>query len=277
MTEPKIDLHIHSHFSDGTLSPEELVQACRRAGVSHLSLTDHDALEGLPAMLREGESSGMNVLGGVEINTRDGDQIHMLGYGIRAEDELLAERLRRFRSRRQERIHQILGKLRALNIPLEFEEVRGMGRQSLGRPHVADALRMKKVVSSREQAFRRYLMKGRPAYVPPLGPSLQEAVETILEAGGIPVLAHAGLVRDCSLLERLVEMGLMGLEVYYPLHTSAQTRKLLEFAASHRLLVTGGSDFHGPGTSHEEFVCCEVPFSVWERLQEALATLPGKS
>ena len=113
-------------------------------------------------------------------------------------------------------------------------------------------------------------MKDRPAYVLPMGPSPREAIETILNAGGVPTLAHPGLLRDGEILGSLVEMGLKGLEVYYPTHTAATTRKLLLLAERYRLLPTGGSDFHGPRTGREKIGVSDVPFSSWERLKETM-------
>lgn len=240
-------------------------------GVRHLALTDHDTTAGLSAAQQAAKRAGIEFLNGIEINTaQEGDTVHILGYGLNPQHPSLLKKLQGFRGKRQERIQLILEKLKRAGISLPRCE-RGEDH-SIGRPHIADLLVQAGHAANRSQAFRRYLLPGGPAYVPPRGPSSAEAIETIREAGGVAVLAHPFLVsKNDTMVPALVEEGLLGLEVYYPSHTARFTQELLQIARRHSLIATGGSDFHGPETGRGELGGCEVPFSVWEQLQDKLS------
>ena len=262
----RIDLHSHSRYSDGTATPAEVVRRAKGRGVEFLVLSDHDTVSGFPEARAEGEKLGVRVFCGMEINTREDDQVHVLGYGIDERSSALAQRLQQFRDRRRLRIGLILERLRACGIDVRDEDVAGVSQETLGRPHVADALRRKGVVSSRKEAFQRFLVKGAPAYVEPMGPSVEEAIATIREAGGWSSLAHPGLMKKTHDLERWVSAGLGGLEVYYPAHTRPQTDRLFSTAKQFRLTPTGGSDFHGPGSGRDEIGCVDIPKAVIDEL-----------
>jgi len=267
----RIDLHTHSRYSDGTLDPAEVVRRASAHQVKVMALTDHDSISGFEQARMEGEKLGFRVLCGIEINTCEGDLLHVLGYGIRPDSAALKTRLEEFRDRRHKRLYAILERLRQHSVDISWEDVRQVSQQTLGRPHVADAMVKKGIVHSRKEAFDRYLTRGKPGYVEPMGPTAQEAIATIREAGGWASLAHPGAINDETSLKRLVEFGLEGLEVYYPAHTQATIAKLLMLAGTYRLMPTVGSDFHGPKTGREAIGCMEIGPQLYERLMERLS------
>jgi predicted metal-dependent phosphoesterase TrpH len=248
----RIDLHSHTTASDGSLSPEELVQLAKQQGVSTLAVTDHDSVAGLPRAQAEGDRLGIEIIPGIEISCLYEDvELHILGYFINAEDPRLAATLRQYLTSREDRNPRIVERLRDLGCDLTYDDVKAFaGSATIGRPHIAQVLLRKGYVKSVTEAFDRYLTEGGPAYVPRVLPTPKEAVGLIRQIGGIPVLAHP--VYTARLKEpfehvcaTLKGLGLMGIESIYSSHTQQQTDRYRSVAREHRLLVTGGSDFHG--------------------------------
>lgn len=251
----RVELHCHSIFSDGTLSPAELVSRAVKNGVDLLTLTDHDSISGGPDLFAAAKLEGLDVRLGIEINCAGegaADRVHMLGYGFDPASPGFAERLAEFRERRAVRSQRIVDNLRAIGIGISFEDVRAGAHETLGRPHVADALRRLGVVKSRKEAFERFLIKGKPGYVESMGPSPAEAIALIRDAGGTPCLAHPQTAGKENELDELFRAGLQGIEVLYSGHTPSQVRTYGDWARSKGLLAVGGSDFHGPNTGREE-------------------------
>jgi predicted metal-dependent phosphoesterase TrpH len=196
----------------------------------------------------------------------------VLGYFIDYRQEWFQEFLTRLRDGRVNRAARMVGKLNALGIPIRFERVRELADGAVGRPHVARALIEAGVVKSTEEAFAKYLGHSGPAYVERMKVTPEEAVQVILKAGGIPVLAHPGWGMLDGLVPSLVQAGLEGLEVYYPDHTPAVVAHFLEVAARYRLLVTGGTDFHGGDPATGAGLGSQyVPLEVVERLRARAA------
>lgn len=266
MKSRRIDLHTHSSYSDGTSTPAEVVRRAHERRVEILALSDHDSVSGFEEALAAAVPLGLRVLCGVEINTRDGDNLHILGYGIDPSSEKLRLGLEDFRSRRAQRVRKIVERLGGLGLDVSWEDVQGASRQSLGRPHVADVLLRKGIVRSRKEAFERYLARGKPGYVAPMGPSVEDAIGAIRDAGGWSSLAHPGAIEDGDRLRGWVDRGLAGIETYYPAHTRETVRRLLDLARTHRLLPTGGSDYHGPGTGRDSIGGIEVDEELYGRL-----------
>ena len=268
---PIIDLHTHSRYSDGTSNPADVVRLAKNAGVQLFVLSDHDTTNGWAEAKAEADAIGLDIRPGIEINTIS-DAVHLLGYGIDPENEFLQGRLEEFRSRRRRRISAIVDRLNLeAGLKLNFDEIQSLAGHTVGRPHIADALRRQKVVGSRREAFERFLVKGKPGYVDPLGPTVTEAIEAIRGAGGFAVLAHPGLLRDGSLkLEEWVPQGLAGIEAYYLNHKNSTTREFLEYADDWQILATGGSDYHGPGSGREKIGGVEVSEDLFKILQERL-------
>jgi predicted metal-dependent phosphoesterase TrpH len=249
-----IDLHIHSTNSDGSETPEELVLLGRRAGLTALALTDHDNMGGVEDFLSACRMYGMTGIAGVEISVavEEGHgSLHILGYGVDPHHPLVEESLGRVLDGRAWRNGQILEKLNGLGLELEWAEVQACaGEDVVGRPHIAQALIDRDYVSSVEEAFDKYLAKGRPAYVDRYRLYPEEGIRMIREAGGAAVIAHPfSWEEDEAALEAgllgLKAAGLAGLEALYSEYTPEQTVTLLRLAKRLDLLTTGGSDYHG--------------------------------
>lgn len=251
-TAPRLDLHLHTTYSDGSFSVREVLTRAQQAQVVALSITDHDTVAGILEALVIGHELGIEVLPGIEISSREGDtELHLLGYGFDWTHLRLLANLAALRDSRHDRNPQIVERLRALGMDLTYDDVRALaGTESVGRPHIARVLMERGYVSSAKEAFDRFLGDGKAAYVPRTLPDPETAVAWIREAGGVPVLAHPSWVRESreglvQLCRRLKERGLGGVEVHYSTHRPSETAEYLQLARSLDLLVTGGSDFHG--------------------------------
>lgn len=248
----RIDLHLHTTHSDGSLAPSEVLKLADNAGVTTLAITDHDITSAIPEAMAAGQELGIEVIPGVEISSFDGrSELHILGYFLDWQDPVFAARLATLRASRHRRNPLIIDRLRAAGLDVTYDEVRALaGTESVGRPHIAQILMRKKYVSSAKEAFDRYLAEGRPAYVARELPTPVDAIGWIREAKGIAVLAHPTWVKDSgdglrTCVTALKEAGLDGVEVHYSTHSKSQTASYLELAQRLDLLVTGGSDFHG--------------------------------
>ncbi len=242
----RLELHAHTHFSDGVLSPEALVALALERGLRALAVTDHDSVEGVAPALAAATGQ-LEVVPGIEVSsTLEGHDLHVLGYFVEAGSEPLARRLGQFREERRERARAILERLETLGAPIAADEVfAAAGPGVVGRPHIAQALLRAGHVASIDVAFQKYLGARGSAFVPrPAFPSA-EAVRIIRDAGGVAVLAHPGLL-ERRLVEQLTEAGLAGIEVWHPQHGASAQRHWREVAEDLGLVATGGSDFHGP-------------------------------
>jgi len=240
----EIDLHIHTTISDGLHTPAEIVEMARREGLCTISITDHDTVGGV-AQAIEAAGDHLEVVPGVEISTYAGGiEMHILGYFLDFKNKDLVEALARFRQSRLERAKKMLAKLRALGIIVSWEQVLEMARgETVGRPHIARALQEADRVQTTQEAFDRFLDKGRPAYVPRHRMTSAQALHLLRNAGGLPVLAHPWHVT--STIPHLAAEGLVGLETYYPGYNPLMVAHLCGLAKKHHLICTGGSDFHG--------------------------------
>ncbi len=242
----RLELHAHSHFSDGSLSPAALVELAVERGLFALAVTDHDSVDGI-APAAEAARGRLEVLPGIEVSsTLAGHDVHILGYFVDPASPGLDESLGRFRQERRERAHAILDRLVALGMPVSAEQVfAAAGPGVVGRPHIAHALVAAGHVPSLEVAFQRLLGRRGSAYVPRPAFASTGAVRMIREAGGVAVLAHPGTLGR-GLVETLLDSGLAGIEVWHPQHGPASQRQWLRVARELGLVATGGSDFHGP-------------------------------
>lgn len=283
-----VDLHIHSIYSDGSHTPEELITLAVRNRLQGLALTDHDTVEGVEEITRLGSEAGIITVTGVEISTNMYQRaVHILGYGIDITDPRLKSWLQPLQEGRKQRNTIILQKLRDLGIVIHDEEVqRVSGGGLVGRPHIARLLIEKKVVDSFDAAFKRYLGRNRPAWEDRFSYSPAASIDMIHQMGGIAVLAHPGhldpqMRLQSSLIRELVQYGLDGVEFYYPTHTKKMRKKLRTIAADHGLLLTGGSDFHGstrpthPLAGGREGFC--PPLTMFETLLAHLHQSPQPS
>lgn len=255
-----IDLHAHTTASDGSLSPTELVRKAAALGLTALAVTDHDTLGGLAEAQSAAAEVGMELVPGVELSVEDdGGRFHLLGYLFDPNNIPLQETLVRIRAGRAARNEQMAQKMADLGLPITMDDVRaeaGEDTEVIARPHFAQALIKKGVVTSVKEAFDRYLATGKPLYMPKEVLTPRDAIAMIHAAGGVAVMAHPGLIALSAIalaqrIETLArEDGLDGLEAYYSQHSPADTTRFLALAQANTLLVTGGSDFHGTPKPH---------------------------
>jgi len=278
-----IDLHVHTTASDGTLTPEQVISHARRLKLKAIAITDHDTVAGSKEALRSGIPTSLGFLTGVEISSSPppfypgSGSFHLLGYSISLDDPDLNRTLEKLQQARKNRNPAIINCLNKLGVSITLEEVRQeAGEGQLGRPHIAQLMVKKKVVASIDEAFDRFLGTGKPAYVNKQRVECFKAIEIILGAGGVPVLAHPGLLdyktenQIDELIGKLKNAGIQGVEVYYSGHTPDQTRLYAELAQRYDLLMTGGSDFHGDiqpeiemGSGQGDLI---VPYELFEKL-----------
>ncbi len=273
----RIDLHLHSTFSDGTETPERLVGLGKQRGLSVMSLTDHDTAAGIPRFLQACRQRGIRGISGVELSAQAPYTMHILGYAFDPVSENFTKRLKELQRGREERNAHILEKLESLNMPLTFEEVlREAGGDVVGRPHFAKAMMRRGYVRSTDEAFARYLERGKPAYASRYRLSPEECLRLIREARGVPVLAHPIQTKldddDLeALLKQLKDQGLWGLESLYAMHTPEQQFRYLRMGDRVGLYPTGGSDFHGHNrTGRDLGISFEESSLPWARLGVAL-------
>ncbi|MEN8198650.1 MAG: PHP domain-containing protein [Thermodesulfobacteriota bacterium] len=253
-----IDLHVHSHFSDGSQSPTELVRLAVKSGVTALSITDHDTMDGVDEAMAAGALHGVEVVPGLEVSVvHDRRALHILGYYLDQGNKKLNDALAVIQEARDLRNEKILAKLCSFGVDAtsaELKKISGLGQT--GRPHIAKLLMNHGVVNSISQAFDDYLRKDAKAYEPRFAYGAEDAIRFITEAGGLAVLAHPIQVdRTLALLHTLLpelkSYGLAGIETYYPSQPKSMQKRLKKFAREYDLLLTGGSDYHGdirPGT-----------------------------
>jgi len=266
-----VDLHLHTCFSDGTYTPEELASEAQRAGLKAIALTDHDTMEGCPRLATACNTFGIEFIPACEFTAELGDvEIHLIGYFLDSENARLKVELVRFQEVRQQRIREMVDRLNHLGIPLRTDAVFRLANcRAPGRPHVARTLVSEGLCSSLDEAFDRFLKKGKPAWVPKFKMSALAAIELIHEAGGLAVLAHPGLNRTDEVIPQVIEAGLDGLECFHTKHSTSMTEHYLQIAEANRLLVTGGSDCHGMSKGKPLIGTIKVPYQYVESLRDA--------
>ena len=256
-----IDLHTHSTASDGTFSPSALIEKAAKRGLSAIALTDHDTVGGLEEAAKAAAVHGINFIPGIELEILWNEgEFHLLGLGISRPSAGFTEAVEDLTRRREERNLLMVENMNKAGITVCYDEIQAFAigsdlngqkeGHSIGRPHFADFLIQRKMVKNREQAFHRYLGKGRPFYMPRTGLEFERAVSGIKESGGIAVLAHPmSLYLSWSKLPNLIaslkERGLDGLEAWHPTARVSACKRLEELGKTLGMLITAGSDFHG--------------------------------
>ncbi|HUQ94920.1 MAG TPA: PHP domain-containing protein [Bryobacteraceae bacterium] len=245
-----IDLHSHTHYSDGSCSSEELLQLAAGAGLNALAVTDHDCFDGYERIITLPKPANMELVRGIEVTCREGSRTaHLLGYFLNGEPsagflQWMGDR----HEQRRDRNRRLAARLREVGIPVELEEVEALGRSITGRPHFARVLINKGYARNIDEAFRGYLGEGGAAYVRHEAPPLAEGILRIREAGGLCSLAHPirlGAAFGETFLATLTRQGLHALEVFHTDHSLEDRARYLMLARRYELRVTGGSDFHG--------------------------------
>lgn len=248
---PAIDLHTHSTASDGTMQPEELVRAARKAGLSAIALTDHDTMDGLPEALETGVKTGVEVIPGCELSVHtEVGVLHIVGLWVDPYSYKLKKSFDEIRARRNSRNEGMVTNLRKLGMDITMEDLHAEGSGTIGRPHMARIMLSRGYVKDFEEAFQDYLGKNGKAYIPKNNITAEEAFELLHSNDATPILAHPYLVSsDEEILEseirRLKDLGLEGIEVYYSSHTIEMTGFIKKMAKKYNLQASGGSDFHG--------------------------------
>lgn len=265
------DLHLHTLFSDGTYSAQELIAQATRHGLSAIAVVDHDTVGGIESAANAAEGKGIEVLPGIELTSEyDGLEIHILGYLIDYKRADLLERLDFLRNNRIERVYKIVARLEDMGVRLDVQSIFDLAKNgSVGRLHVARAMLKEGLVDSVQEAFRRYIGDKCPAYIAGFRFSPQEAIEVIKDTGGIPVLAHPYILGRDDLIPQFVNCGLMGLEVYYPEHSQSMVNFYLDIAKKFNLLVTGGSDCHGYAKAEIQIGSVKIPYALVDKLKQA--------
>lgn len=242
-----IDLHVHTVCSDGALRPEEVAEKACQLGLEGFAVTDHDTVAGLEGARLAAARLGLIFVPGVELSTDWEDKdVHILGYFVDPDEERFRASLIWLQNTRLTRVQKMVAKLNAFGCPVSLERVKELARgESIGRVHVAQAIIEAGRAESIEDAFRRFIGRTAPCYVPRSRLSPFSAVRIIRRNGGAAVLAHPGLVGDDEIIFQLQRVGLVGLEAFYPQHTPEQEAHYLKLARQQNLVVTGGSDYHG--------------------------------
>ena len=273
-----VDLHTHSTASDGTLSPEGVIEAAERCGLAALALTDHDTIDGVRAARQAAERAGIRVIAGVELSAFDEDrEVHVLALHL-SHLEALEKRLTELRASRHVRAGRIVEKLNALGIPLTLDEVLQQSNGgAVGRPHVARALIARGVVADFRDAFMRYLGNNGSAFVAKDRLSIQDAIAIAHDAGGIAIWAHPSDGGRRERLEPLVAAGLDGIEIRHPSHSGEDMKRLQALADFFGLLPSGGSDWHGASEGPRRLGMMNVPMEWLEKQDERVAALTSST
>lgn len=284
-----IDLHSHTDQSDGSSSPSGLIQEALDLKLEALGITDHDTLAGYDLAAPIAKDRGLELVCGIELSTRleqtdpgtRAPSVHLLGYFVRTEPTVtFREWLVNWQNSRRERNLKLIRRLNELGVDIQLEEVQKVGRNLTGRPHFAKVLVAKGYVKTTQEAFDKYLAETAAAGVEREECSLYEGVRMVREAGGTPVLAHPYRLPGgreeapmSALLEKLMEHGLAGIEIFYSEHSDADRELYLKLATLYRLIPTGGSDYHGKykpgielGTGRDHNL--NLPYSLLEGLRQ---------
>ena len=271
-----IDLHTHTNISDGQDAPEELIEYAKAVDVAVLAITDHDTLLGWQRVRAAAQGGLLTIVPGAEIScrTEEGMSVHMLGYLFDPDDAQLQEMMSLTRDDRIPRMKKIIELLNQADIDITFDDVveRSGSAATVGRPHLADALIARGVVTTRDEAFARFLHNDSPFYVGHFAPSPEQAITAIKSAGGVSVLAHGlagsrGAIYTLDEIATLILQGLDGVEVDHRDHDRDSRAKLRELARSFELLTTGSSDYHGRGVGQRLAMEVTEP-EVWEGILE---------
>lgn len=274
MPEKLIDLHMHTIYSDGRYTPVATVEYAAEKNLSAIAITDHDSFDAIDEARAHAEKLGIEFVTGIELScTHNDSDIHMLAYFIDHRYRPLADKVKYYQEERLKRGIMIVQKLNELGIDLRMDTVKTIaGSGVVGRAHVADALLKEEFVHTFDEAFNRFLGYHAPAYVAKSYFDPVEAVKLVHDAGGITVMAHPGTVRRDDAIAYLAEIGMDGIEVYHSKHTNTQIRHYKSLAEKHKLLISGGSDWHGRNDPRADMGNQKVPYSVLSRMREYIST-----
>lgn len=269
------DLHLHTIFSDGTYTPQELIYQVSNVGIEAIAVADHDTVEGIIPTLETAKKKNIEMIPAIELSAEyDGLEVHILGYFIEYKHAELIKKLDFLKENRRERMFKMVDKLKKMEVDIDIEEVFNLAQGApLGRLHLARALLKKGYVNSIFDAFKKYIGEQAPAYICGFHFSPYEAIKLIRDSRGIAVLAHPYSIKRDDLIPLFVDYGMRGLEVYYPEHTKAMTNYYKNLADKYNLLITGGSDCHGNAKPEVHLGSIKIPYLLVEKLKEEKAKL----
>ena len=267
------DLQLHTHYSDGTYTPEELAERGRERGIKVMALTDHDTIDGCKQMAIACDDRNIEFISGCEFTVElEGFELHLLGYFLDLECARLIEQLEKYQAVRKNRIDEMVFKLNELGFKITSDDVLNIANcNSPGRPHIGRVMVAKGYCRSLDESFQKYLKKGKPAWVPKSKMTASQAIELIHEAGGLSVIAHPGLYHRDEVISSLAAVGMDGIECFYTRHSTPMTEHYLMLAEQHGLLVTGGSDCHGDNKGRPLIGGIKLPYFYVEKMKLALS------
>jgi len=279
MRDEWIDLHVHTHYSDGMLSPEEVVIAAKKADLKAVGIVDHDTVNGLDEAEQAGEKHGLEIVPGAELSSQyKGLDIHILGYYFNRESTVLQDYFKKFQDERLIRARKIVENLNSIGVNIQFDDVVNKSKgNNIGRPHIADVLLEQGYVETFQEAFYRYIGYGSKSYVEKFKITPHEAVRVIAEADGLSFLAHPGPNISDDMIVEFAKAGLDGIEIVHPKHSRQRTGHLQKLARKWNLLVCGGSDCHGGREGNINIGRYPVPYSILDEFREALRVKGNES
>ena len=254
-----VDLHIHSCYSDGIYTPEQIAKSAKKKGIKCISITDHDSISAQYIVNTEYNNKDLRIIPGIELSTEYKEmELHILGYFIDTENSSLKELVNNLNKQRLKRVEKILYNLKGYDINIKLDDLGVDLDSTIGRSHIANAMVKKGYFDNYKTAFKSYLIKGKPGYVKGFKLTYREALDIIIESGGVTVLAHPGQIyKKIEVYNKIKELkcfGLNGVEVYHPSHSSIDTNKFFSMAKKYKLSITGGSDFHGRANFDDESI-----------------------
>lgn len=268
----RADLHIHTYYSDGTSSPQEVIQDAMAAGLSCVAITDHDILQGVLPAQDAARPHSIEVIAGIELSSEiENSDIHILGYFVDVLNGPLVERINAFLDQRVERMKNMIANLKTVGVNnIEFEEVLALTRsRAVGRAHLAALLVQKGWVHDNKGAFEKYLGPGCPGWAPKFKQTPFEAIDLIRSSGGVAVMAHPMLTQKDELIPSFAAAGMKGLEVYYPNCSPTVLQYYEGIARKNKLVATGGSDAHGKAKSYTYVGKSSIDLDLVEQLRKA--------
>lgn len=242
----RADLHCHTTFSDGTMTPFELLSEAKEKGLNGISITDHDTIDAYPEAVVAAKELGISLGSGVEFScTYRNLSVHVLAYDFDLKEPGIQNLCYRHQQRRTLRNKAILEKLSRLSMPITEEELLAIGQRTVGRPHIGQIMMKKGYVLSIKEAFVRYIGDGKPCFDPGIGISVEETLNIIHQGRGKAFIAHPHLLEGASKIKGLLQLPFDGIECYYARFPLEQEKRWTTIAEEKRLLISGGSDFHG--------------------------------
>ncbi|MFZ7119754.1 MAG: PHP domain-containing protein [Eubacteriaceae bacterium] len=263
------DLHIHSNYSDGKLSVEQIINYANDLNLKSISITDHDTIAGTVEALKI-NNSNVEIIPGVEFSTTyNNEDIHILGYLFNIEDPNLKDYLMKLQINRKQRAKKTIEKFKSIGIVINEKDLKRNDDNVIGRPHFAQVLVDKGYADNFAHAFNKYLIPGKPCFVAKRKISPIEVISLLKKIGGISTLAHPGLIKNQSVINDIIDMKIDAVEVYHFKHNSSHTRNYYSFAKKNKLLITGGSDCHSSHPSKKPFIgSIKIPYDYIKKLKE---------